>query len=226
MPICSLANLLLAAGVPKISPSTLPSLDFTFRPSVLAGAAAAVAFELEAAGAAAAFEPVAAGGGASVFLLDAQPKSKPRHAAETSSLLGIMCQVLCNSSSVVVIVFIAVMVPAVVPVLAASLQHFDGGEHAACRRRHAAGDAGLHQPHLFGAGVFAQQQAVRYHSFERAPQLAVVIGEGLVARLDGGTRIAAAVRLGLRERDELAIGLAAVAGLCSLPQRPARVGGP
>jgi len=40
MPISSLANLLLAAGVPKISPSTLPSLDFTFRPSVLAGAGA------------------------------------------------------------------------------------------------------------------------------------------------------------------------------------------
>src|ERR1700716_3381324 len=120
MPISSLANLLLAAGVPKISPSTLPSLDFTFRPSVLAGAAAA--FEPEAAGAGVVLEPLAAGeleaagGGASVFLLDAQPKSKLRHAAETSSLLGIMCQVLCNSPSLVVI---AVMVPAMVPVLAA-----------------------------------------------------------------------------------------------------------
>src|SRR5258706_1708444 len=121
MPICSLANLLLAAGVPKISPSTLPSLDFTFRPSVLAGAAAA--FEPEAAGAGVVLGPLAAGeleaagGGASVFLLDAQPKSKLRHAAQRSSLLGVMCQVLCNSSSVVIVV-IAVMVPAMVPVLA------------------------------------------------------------------------------------------------------------
>src|SRR5260221_4352693 len=145
MPISNLANLLLAAGVPKISPSTLPSLDFTFRPSVLAGAGSA--FELVAAGAAAAFELVAAGGGASVFLLDAQPKSNPRHAAETSSLLGIMCQVLCNSSSVVVIV---VTVPVMmVLVLAAGLQQLHGREHAAFRLRHAAGDAGLHQPRLF-----------------------------------------------------------------------------
>src|SRR5258705_9190941 len=102
MPISNLANLLLAAGVPKISPSTLPSLDFTFRPSVLAGAGAA--FEPEAAGAGAVFEPLeAAGGGESVFLLDAQPNKNARHAAETSSLLS-MCKLLCNSSSVIVIV--------------------------------------------------------------------------------------------------------------------------
>src|SRR6267143_3403961 len=210
MPISSLANLPLAAGAPKISPSTLPSLDLTFRPSVLAGAGAPAGFELEAAGAGAAFEPVAAGGGASVFRVDAQPKSNPRHAAETSTLLSIMCQVLCNFSSVVVIVVIAVMVPAVVPVLAARLQQFDSRQHAACRRRHAAGDAGLHQPRLFGAGVFAQQQAVRYHSFEGASNLAVVVGEGLVARRDRGTRIAAVIGFGLRERDELTRGLAAV----------------
>src|SRR5258705_6053929 len=101
MPISSLANLLLAAGLPKISPSTLPSLDFTFRPSVLAGAGSA--FELVAAGAAAAFELVAAGGGASGFFLRAQTKSKPRAAAGTSSAFGIKCYGLCHFSSVVLI---------------------------------------------------------------------------------------------------------------------------
>src|SRR5260221_11047935 len=82
MPISSLANLLLAAGLPKISPSTLPSLDFTFRPSVLAGAGSA--FELVAAGAPRAFELVAAGGGAAVFLHEPEPQSNPRAASETS----------------------------------------------------------------------------------------------------------------------------------------------
>src|SRR6267154_50323 len=55
----------------------------------------------------------------------------------------------------------------------------------------------------------------------------MVVGEGLVARLDRGTRIVGlrAVGLGLREWDELPVGLAAVAGLPSPAQRPARVGG-
>src|SRR5258706_9742462 len=169
MPISSLANLLLAAGLPKISPSILPSLDFTFRPSVLAGAGSA----FEAAGAGVVFEPLAAGGleeaggGASVFLLDAQPRRNTKHAAETGSLLGI-CQLLCNSSSVVVIL-VTVFVMMVL-VLAAGLQQLHGREHAAFRWRHSAGDAGLHQPCLFERGVFAQQQAVRHHLLERSEE--------------------------------------------------------
>src|SRR5258706_8886537 len=101
MPISSLANLLLAAGLPKISPSTLPSLDFTFRPSVLAGAGSA--FELVAAGAAAAFELVAAGGGPVGFFVDAPPKSKPTATAGNRRLFGVLCFGLFHFSPVVVL---------------------------------------------------------------------------------------------------------------------------
>src|SRR5690242_18666456 len=92
MPICSLANLLLGAGVPKISPSTLPSFDLTFRPSVLAAGAGAVFDALACAGELG----LAAGGGDSVLGRDAQPRITTRHAAETSSLFKGMRQLLCN----------------------------------------------------------------------------------------------------------------------------------
>src|SRR5690349_11094485 len=92
MPICSLANLLLGAGVPKISPSTLPSFDFTFRPSVLAAAEAGAVFDALAG---AGELGLAAGGGDSVLGRDAQPKTNARHAAETSSLFKGMRQLLC-----------------------------------------------------------------------------------------------------------------------------------
>src|SRR5258706_58810 len=102
MPISSLANLLFAPGLPNISPSVLPSLDFTFRPSVLAaGAAATLAGWVVVAAGACAFGPAvcagpeAAGGGASVFWRDAQPKRKTRHAAETSSSLRGIVGSLC-----------------------------------------------------------------------------------------------------------------------------------
>src|SRR6266571_3357212 len=89
MPISSLANLLLAAGVPKISPSTLPSLDFTFRPPVLPAAWAGAVFEsVEALGEA---EGAGAGAGVlSVFWRDAQPKKNTKHAAETSRYLNMV----------------------------------------------------------------------------------------------------------------------------------------
>src|SRR5690242_7443814 len=84
MPIATLANLLLGAGVPKISPSTLPSFDFTFRPSVLAAAGAGAVLDALAAGGELG---LAAGAGDSVFWREAQPKTNARHATETSSLL-------------------------------------------------------------------------------------------------------------------------------------------
>ena len=69
MPIRSLANLLLGAGVPMISPSIVPSLDFTIRPLDVDALEVAADSELDEVGV------------ALVGFLDAQPTRKTRQMA-------------------------------------------------------------------------------------------------------------------------------------------------
>src|SRR2546425_9720228 len=115
-------------------------------------------------------------------------------------------------AAALVVVSLVVPVVPVVFVLVAAERHRGHGGRRARRRGHALGQSQRDQSRVLAGSVLAQHQAILDHLPDRVGHPGLVLLERRIALLYRLARIAGsqAVRVGLRERDELARALAAV----------------